>query len=90
MFPVDVDLEPRGNHPTITIRASRDVVSQFRSMRQPPPDAEATRDDVKGCRDPDRDRAIVLLMLDHGVLVSQAGLTASTSGHRSLTRAVGV
>ena len=47
MFPVDIDLEPRGSQMTISIHAGGDVVMHFGSMRHPPFDTPAARDDLR-------------------------------------------
>ena len=46
-FQVDLDLEPRGTQSTISVRARGDVVVQFGSMRHPPFDAEAARNELR-------------------------------------------
>lgn len=46
-FQVDLDLEPRGTQSTISVRARGDVVVQFGSMRHPPFDAEAARNQLR-------------------------------------------
>ena len=46
MFPVDLNVEPRGTQPTISIHADGTVVVQFGSMRHPPFDTEAARNEL--------------------------------------------
>ena len=47
MFPVDLNLEPRGSQPTISIHADGQVVVWLGGMRQPPFDTEAGRDELR-------------------------------------------
>ena len=47
MFPVDLNLEPRGTQPTISLHADGRVVVWFGSMRQPPFDTEAARHELR-------------------------------------------
>jgi hypothetical protein len=46
-FQVDLNLEPKGVQPTISVKASGDVVVQFGSMRHPPFDTEVDRNEVR-------------------------------------------
>jgi endonuclease/exonuclease/phosphatase family metal-dependent hydrolase len=47
MFPVDLNLEPRGSQSTISIHADGTVVVWFGGMRQPPFDLEARREELR-------------------------------------------
>ena len=46
-FPIDLELEPKGYQPTISIRANGDVVLQLGSMRHPPFDQPAARESLR-------------------------------------------
>ena len=46
MFPVDLNLEPRGSQPMISIHADGTVVVWLGAMRHPPFDTETTRDEL--------------------------------------------
>ncbi len=46
-FPVDLNLEPRGSQPTISIHADGRVVAWFGSMRQPPFDTPEARHELR-------------------------------------------
>jgi hypothetical protein len=47
MFPVDLNLEPRGSQPTISIHADGTVVVWLGAMRYPPFDTESTRHELR-------------------------------------------
>ena len=47
MFPVDLNLEPRGSQPTISIHADGQVVVWLGGMHQPPFDTEAGREELR-------------------------------------------
>ncbi len=47
MFPVDLNLEPRGSQPTISIHADGRVVVWLGGMHQPPFDTEPTREELR-------------------------------------------
>ena len=47
MFPVDLNLEPRGSQPTISIHADGQVVVWLGGMRHPPFDTEAGREELR-------------------------------------------
>lgn len=47
MFPVDLNLEPRGSQPTISIHADGTVVVWLGAMRHPPFDTESARHELR-------------------------------------------